>query len=38
MPPIEKDINISELLNFFDKQLEALKAVKQYKYTLYGGA
>lgn len=36
--PIEKDINVSELLNFFEKQLEALKAVKLYKYVLYGGA
>lgn len=32
------DIKWSELVHFNDKQKEAEKAVKNYKYTLYGGA
>jgi len=31
-------MKISELLKFQPKQIEALEAVKKYKYTLYGGA
>ena len=39
MPPLEKkEMKISELLGFFDKQNQALEAVKKYKFTLYGGA
>jgi hypothetical protein len=39
MPPEKyKEVKMSELLSFFDKQKEALEAVKHYKFTLFGGA
>lgn len=33
-----KNIKMSELLAFFPKQLDALNAIKKYKYVLYGGS
>ena len=33
-----KEVKMSELLSFFPKQKEALEAVKEYKFVLYGGA